>query len=114
MSKTAIQRTVEVLVGLLASENYAEIESMTAGTRMSKQDIAGSVAEYGRTIVVPPTTAYEQLDSIEVTAASSRTWSVTMPLWTVEEGRSDLTMELTLVEQSDGTLKVELDNLHVL
>jgi hypothetical protein len=114
MSETRIQKTVEGLMLLLAKADYAEIESMTSGIRMSRLDIADAIVEYGRTLVVPPTEAYEQLDSIEVANAPSPTWSVTMPLWTVEEGRSDLTIELTLVEQSDGTFRVELDNLHVL
>lgn len=36
-----------------------------------------------------------------------------MPLWTIEEGRSDLSLELTLVE-NDKTISIELDDIHVL
>jgi hypothetical protein len=40
-------------------------------------------------------------------------WSIIMPLWTAEEGRSDLSLELTLVENGETT-NVELDDIHVL
>ena len=113
MSDERIRRTVEELSRLLASADYREIETLTSGTRLSSEEIAGVIAEYGRTVIIPPTEAYDYLDTIEVAGAATRTWSVTMPLWTAEEGRSDLSMELTLLELFDGTLRVELDNLHV-
>jgi hypothetical protein len=36
-----------------------------------------------------------------------------MSLWTVEEGRSDLSLELTVAESGDGYL-IEVDDIHVL
>jgi hypothetical protein len=41
------------------------------------------------------------------------TWSVRCDLWTVEEGRSDLSLELTVVAAPLGPT-IEVDNLHVL
>jgi hypothetical protein len=35
-------------------------------------------------------------------------------MWTREEGRSDLTLELELVRRPDGRLLAELRNLHVM
>ena len=40
-------------------------------------------------------------------------WSVRMDLWTAEEGRSDLSLELTIIESGRG-YTVELDDIHVL
>ena len=40
-------------------------------------------------------------------------FSVHMPLWTEEEGRSDLTLELT-IKMPDKGIEVELDDIHVL
>jgi hypothetical protein len=36
-----------------------------------------------------------------------------MPLWTREEGRSDLSVEITLIAQN-GDFRIELDDIHVL
>jgi hypothetical protein len=47
-----------------------------------------------------------------VRGSNPKRWSVRFDLWTADEGRSDLTLELT-VEETDP-LKIELDDLHVL
>jgi hypothetical protein len=49
-----------------------------------------------------------------VTNATEPTWSVRFDLWTVEEGRSDLSIEMTLIDRGDRDLAVEIDNVHVL
>ena len=36
-----------------------------------------------------------------------------MPLWTKEEGRSDLSIEVTVIKETSG-FKIELDDIHVL
>jgi hypothetical protein len=40
-------------------------------------------------------------------------WWVVVELWTVEEGRSDLSMEAT-VRECDGVLQIALQNVHVM
>jgi hypothetical protein len=52
------------------------------------------------------------MDSIQVRGATQPRWSVTMPVWTKEEGRSDLTAELTIIDRGNG-FAVEFDDLHV-
>jgi hypothetical protein len=39
---------------------------------------------------------------------------VAAPLWTAEEGRSDLTLELRLIEFAPEAYEVEIEDLHVL
>jgi hypothetical protein len=70
-----------------------------------------ALEQYGATFMPPPDTAYSLLDVREINGRP-RSWSVVMPLWTVEEGRSDLSIELTLVDR-EGSLDVELDNIRV-
>ena len=41
-------------------------------------------------------------------------FSVVVDLWTAEEGRSDLTLELELVDRFEGAYDVMIQNLHVL
>ena len=100
-----------ILAGFVA-EDYTAVERMTCGIRLSSGQIRDAIEDYGGTVVAPPAEALDELDVIEVQGSSPRRWSVRFDLWTEEEGKSDLTMELT-VEQ--GTpVKIELDNLHVL
>ena len=40
--------------------------------------------------------------------------AVEVDMWTREEGRSDLTLELELRRQDDGSLRAEFHNLHVM
>ena len=62
---------------------------------------------------MPPPDALTNLDVIEVEDSVPKQWSVRADLWTKEEGRSDLTLELTLLSDGGG-LVAEIDNIHVL
>ncbi len=64
---------------------------------------------------MPSEASLQKLDVVEVKGAVPRRWGVRVDLWTAEEGRSDLTLELTLVEgDGGGEPAVEIDDLHVL
>ena len=108
-----LEQPVRQVLSLLAKRQYAELESLTEGVRLKATDIANVVADYGRTIIVPPDDAYQLMDVVEVTATLPPRWSITMPIWSKEEGRSDLSVELTVIE--DGrSYRIELDDIHVL
>jgi hypothetical protein len=53
------------------------------------------------------------LDIVRIAGSVPPAWSVRANLWTKEEGRSDLTLELT-IRQVENSYEVELDDLHVL
>jgi hypothetical protein len=108
-SKNLMREVIERLV----SRRYVELETMTNGIRLKASDMDRAVAEYGRILVPPPENAFELLDIVEVHGFSNTKWSVVMPLWTREEGRSDLSVELTLIRCGEK-FAVELDNIHVL
>jgi hypothetical protein len=111
----AIRQAVERIMLMLASRDYRGIEAATRGVRLTAAEVENAVREYGRTVAVPPPEAYDEfLEVVEVRAPGPRRWSVNMPVWTEEEGRSDLTAELTLVDGEEGALVPELDGLHVL
>ena len=65
-------------------------------SRLTGDDLRNVIRNYGRKVVSPPPDAYNKLDAVQVTGATVPTWSVRAPLWTEEEGRSDLTLELTI------------------
>ena len=112
MSFDALRSTARRLVDLLTHEDYVLAVEYCAKSRLSSDDLRNVIREYGRKLAPPPLDAYNNLDAVQVKSAVVPTWSVRVPLWTKEEGRSDLTLELTIALDS-GVQKVELDDLHV-
>ena len=101
------------IITMLVGAQYRQIEELTNGIRLSAREIQTAITEYGRTLALPPNSAYELLDIIRVNHVDLEQYSVRMPLWTQEEGRSDLTLELT-VKIVGENLEVALDDIHVL
>lgn len=110
--ENSVEFAVRQVVALLASGDYSGLEALTRGVRLNASQIEQAITDYGRSVVLPPDDGYELIEAIEVITAPRGTWSVTVPLWTAEEGRSDLTAELTVLIAAEG-VTVELDNLHV-
>lgn len=106
-------QAIKLVVGLLVESNYEVLEKMTQGRHLTAEEMARAVTEYGRTLVLPPDEAYEDIDAIDSTVDGKHTHAVDFPLWTKEEGRSDLEVELTLVEVMDRIYAPEIDNIRV-
>ena len=110
---TTLDVPVRLIVELLVGRGYEQIAGMTGGQRLDSASIEAAIRNYGRTLVMPPDTAFSQLDVVPVKNARPPRWSVRMNLWTIEEGQSDLSIELTLTEMGEDYI-VELDDIHVL
>ncbi|WP_445367701.1 DUF7668 domain-containing protein [Methylomonas sp. BW4-1] len=106
--------TVKQVVEWLVTGDFVAIERYTNGERLTANLISEAISEYGHKLVMPPSDAFDQLDLIEVVGVSPRKWSVRFDLWTEREGRSDLSLECTLIYTDEGLLAVEVDNIHVL
>lgn len=104
---------VKLVMIHLANRRYKDLEVLTNAVRLTADEMASAIFEYGRTVIEPPNNAFESISMIEINDTNPPKWSVVMPLWTVEEGRSDLSIELTIWSNS-GRLKIEIDNIHVL
>ena len=98
---------------MLAEGDYEGLERLTNGSRLTAAEMAEGVREYGGNLILPPDGAFENLDVVGVEGARPREWSVNVDLWTAEEGRSDLTLELTLRENGKNIYDVEIDGIHV-
>lgn len=109
-----IRAAVENIYHLLARGHYDALARLTEGVRLGAADIERAVREYQFTIAAWPRTDVLPIDVVEINDASPRAWSVQATAYTLEEGRSDLTLEMTLTENAAGQFRVELDNLHVL
>jgi hypothetical protein len=60
--------------------------------RCTPQDLARVVSEYGRTLVELPAAARDVASAF---AVSDGTLAIDVPLWTAEDGRSDLELRLS-------------------
>lgn len=69
--------------------------------------------DYGNTLVTLPP---EALDELDVYASSSdpRLCGAGVDLWTREEGRSDLTLEVMVENREGGGYDVLVRNIHVM
>jgi hypothetical protein len=100
--------TVNQILQLLVNCDYDAIEKVSNGVRLSATEIKQAVDQYGRSLEMPPEDS--ELDIVEIEGGKG--WSVRCDLWTKEEGRSDLTLELTIVNENN--FRVEVDDIHVL
>jgi hypothetical protein len=110
---STVQHCVRSVVQMLVAGDYNKVAALTKGRRLDAEAIKFTVGEYGRTLVLPPDDAFDQMDVVRVTNAPLPQWSVRMNLWTLEEGQSDLSIELTIID-SAGHYEVELDDIRVL
>ena len=109
-----IAATVKQLVEWLVAGDFASIERYSNGVRLSASMISDAILEYGHKLVMPPPETFENLDVIKIIDAKPNKWSVRFDLWSEDEGRSDLTLECTLIDSEEALLIAEVDNLDVL
>lgn len=113
MSSELLEPVVRSVVNQLVSGEYADAVRGCSASRLTADDLLGAVRDHGRTLIEPPPDAYRDLDVVRVRDSSRPTWSVRAPLWSREEGLSDLTLDLT-ISRDGGRWDVEIVDLHVL
>jgi hypothetical protein len=109
----SVESGVRGVMELLASRNYQELERFTRDAGLSAADVARVVLEYGKTVVTCPEPIEDVLDIVEVTGRIRPTWSVVVPVYTREERRSNLSIELTIVELGGERYGIALDDICV-
>ena len=114
MNKGRMEATVIKVLTLLAAKDYVQLAEFGGGKRMAASDIRRAMAGYPFEASVPSGSIAEFLDIVEVRGSFPRRWSVCCPVWTKEEGRSDLTVEMTVTETEGELYAIELDGIHVL
>lgn len=113
MQDLRIKGTITEIMARLVRGDYWGVEQRTGGLRLSAEELRQAVAEYGRHLRMPPLHALDAVEAVEIDGSNPKAWSVVCEMWTEEEGRSDLSLELTLTDSGDQ-MQVEVDNLHVL
>jgi hypothetical protein len=114
VDRLKIKDTVHHLVETLVAGDYDGLEEATRGRRLTAEQLRQAVEEYGRELQMPPEVVFDNLDVNEIEGAVSRAAWMLVELWTVEEGRSDLTLEIRLTETGGERYDIEINNLHVL
>ncbi len=104
---------VRRVADLIADARYEDAVRSCTLSRLSPTDLAAVIEDYGRTFVALPDDFGTCVDSVAIQTTAHPAWSVRAPLWTVEEGRSDLTLEMT-IEDRPGQPRIELDDLKVM
>jgi hypothetical protein len=107
-SESAIRRLIEDLV----KGAYARLAADGRLGRLTVNELQKAIAEYGKTLTLPPD-SLEGLDTYPIDGKPGH-FSIDVPLWTLEEGRSDLTVSASVTEHADGSVLVAIDDVHVL
>jgi hypothetical protein len=112
-SMSAIETAVRVIMDLLVRGDYSLIENVTHHRNLTANQIERAVSEYGRRLVPPPDTWWETVEVTPIDVGERPSFNVVAPVWTEEEGRSDLSLELLLTEFIQGAYDSELLGLYV-
>lgn len=102
------------LLDLLVVGDYAGAEALTGSVRVSADEMRTAISDYGGTLTPIPEAGWNLVDAVRVTAPTvGKVWSVEIPLWSEEEGRSDLEVRTTITVLPDGQMRIELDDILV-
>ena len=80
---------------------------------MTAEMLGEAISEYGRTLCVLESCP-QDVDIVQIEGGPCKAWSVWVPLRTLEEGKSDLTLLLRLLENEASDIEVQIDDLRVL
>jgi len=103
---------IRALVDMLVKGRFDQLERDGRSGRLSSHELKEVLQGYGRTIIALPDEAFRLVEGYPVKGQNA-TWAVDVPLWTAEEGRSDLTLSLTVSDSQNG-VRWEIDDLHTL
>ena len=110
--ESQIRSIVIDLLVLLADGDYDSIMERCGSSGMTGDELQTAIRDYGRKVIAPPAD-YAYINTYKRKAKAVPTWHVDADLWTEEEGRSDLTLSVTIAFEPSGPT-IRLDNLHVL
>ena len=110
--ETQCMDPIRALVDTLAKGHFDQLERDGRSGRLFAHELKEVLHAYGQTIITLPDEAFRLAEAYPVKGQHA-TWAVDVPLWTAEEGRSDLTLSLTVADRQDG-VHLAIDDLHTL
>ena len=107
-----VSLALKQIVPLVVAGRMEDIERIESGGRMKPEEWRTRIKDYGRKLTLPPPGDFELADVVPMQGKDRSGWSVWYRLWTEEEGRSDLGLQLLVFDQG-GIIKLEVDDLRV-
>ena len=112
--KKRFTETVAQIDQMLHGGQYAELERLSGGKRLTAGQIKAAIEDYPERLAPRPAYDFGEEEIAHVRGRIPAEWSVYLHLWRQKGGRSDLTAELTLIDTPTGLYRVEIDDIHVL
>lgn len=103
---------IAALVHELVVKNYTVLQLDGRSGRLTACELKRTIDDYGSQLVDITEEALAFADSYKLSGKQSE-WAIDLPLWTLEEGQSDLTLSLVLSLLEDEA-KLSITDLHVL
>jgi hypothetical protein len=100
------------LVADLVNGEYSALEADGRSGRLSAGELREAVRRYGRTLIPLPEDAWDAVDEFP-NINDSDAELIDVPMWTKEEGRSDLTLSVAARKRGERYV-LEVNDLHVL
>ncbi len=104
------KKLVKQMIKALIEKDYAQLESTGTMGRLTEKEIEQRIFEYGHNLInIPDETL---MLAQEYIISDSRT-DVVLPLWTQNEGQSDLTISFLILKELNTT-RLVLNDIEVL
>lgn len=110
-SKKIIDQVI-LLIRELKEKNYYIIHTPPFHSRVSVDDIKRVILEYNKLLTDITIEDIENTEVIKIDIKENM-YAIDLDLWTIEEGHSDLTIQLE-IEIIDNEFRVGIEDLHVL
>jgi hypothetical protein len=111
MNIEIVQSAAMEIANLIAQQKYAQALQRCRSSRLTERELDAVMKDCGQAFLLR-SSGNADLNLVAVDGKEDPTWSVWVPLWTDDQGRSDLQLELTITDTSAGVL-IELDDLRV-
>lgn len=110
-----IERTAKRILELLSMQRYDELALLTRNN-YPVEDIQFAMEAYDATACEPPASFGTSIDVIEIEGSTPVSWRVIFPVWTIEEGQSDLSVNITCISDPSAseTFEFDLNGIYVL
>ena len=102
------------IVSLLAASAYEQVVAAAPKSCITAEQMRSAVEQYGRSLIPLPPHASTLIDYVAIQDVTSEAWSVVVPLFTREEGRSDLSLIARMTRVANNRYEVAVHDIHVL
>ncbi|HWC36827.1 MAG TPA: hypothetical protein VG650_18620 [Mycobacteriales bacterium] len=102
-----------MIMGAIVDGDFAGVERMTGGERMSAPDLERAVSRIGGKLIRPPVSSYEKQSFSEVTGTQPRRFETRVAIWTAGQGRTKAELVLRFHEDIPDTVWPEVISLSV-